>query len=96
MKRLALAIPNDDIVTTCSQVTLISDHSKLAQNIHKHFQQDLHHQAYRFELNQEGDIIWQEYMDSDKSNTYHKDPNSTMLQRFMLTPIGWLPIQKLL
>jgi len=79
-----------------TEMGVVIDNPRLAQNIHKHFQQDLQRQAYRLELDQDGNIIWLEYQSPDDNKIYHEDPNSTALHRMMLTLIGWLPIQKLL
>lgn len=79
-----------------TEMGVVIDDPRLARDIHRHFQEDLHRQAYRLQLDDAGNIVWLEYQNPEHSVEYHKDPNSTALQRMMLTIIGWLPIQKLL
>lgn len=79
-----------------TEMGVVIDDPQLARDIHQHFQKDLHRQAYKLQLDEKGHITWLEYQSPGDTVEHHKDPNSTALQRMMLTLIGWLPIQKLL
>lgn len=76
-----------------TEMGLVIDSPKLAQQMHEVLDRDLPRNAYRLSLNPSGQITWDD-LESDRQ--FSHDPNSNRVQRTSLWLVGKLPIEWLL
>lgn len=76
-----------------TEVGLVVESEELQQNITDDLDKFLPLTCYELSLDQQGNVIWTEYLENGETIKYTHDPKTTKFQRFVMKFMARLPIE---